>query len=90
MENYVDFFLRKKMKDATKLLYLLYERILIEPVVGYSRDELEKMVKNAKKPDDLPEVEEYLPAYSAASHPHLAIFKDDMAKKDSKVIKIKK
>jgi hypothetical protein len=27
MENYVDFFLRKKSKNSTKLLYLLYQRV---------------------------------------------------------------
>ena len=90
MENYVDFFLRKKMKDPFKLLYLLYERVCIEPVVGYGRDDLDRMVKNAKKPDDLPHVEEYIPKFNASTHPELAVFKEEYAKKEQKIIKIKK
>ena len=90
MENYVDFFLRKKMKDPFKLLYLLYERVCIEPVVGYGRDDLDRMVKNAKKPDDLPHVEEYIPKFNASAHPELAVFKEEYAKKKQKIIKIKK
>jgi hypothetical protein len=54
----------------------------------YSNDELQVLVKNAKKPDDMPPADEYLPAYSAGTHPHLAQFKSDYAKKDQKTIKL--
>lgn len=88
MENYVDFFLRKKMKDPMKLLYMLYERVCISPCVSYGEDTLQKMVKGAKKPDELPSVDEYLPCYTAGSHPHLATYKGELVKKDSKTIKL--
>lgn len=65
-----------------------YERVCISPVVGYSRDDLEKMVKNARKPDDLDEIEEYKPEYTAATHPHLAVYKDEFSKKDAKILKL--
>jgi hypothetical protein len=89
MENYVDFFIRKKMKKSKPLLHLLYERVMIQPVKSLAREEIDQMVRNAKKPDDLLDPDEYLPAYNAASHPSLAIFKEDTGKKEVKVIKLK-
>jgi len=88
MENYIDYFLRKKSHNAKKLLFLLYQRVCITPCVTYSSDEIQTLVKNAKKADDMPEIDEYLPAYSAGTHPHLAIFKDRYSKKDQKTIKL--
>jgi hypothetical protein len=88
MENYVDFFLRKKMKNPMKLLHMLYERVCISPCVSYGEDTIQKMVKGAKKPEELAEIEEYLPAYSASTHPHLATYKGNFAKRDSKTIKL--
>jgi tetratricopeptide (TPR) repeat protein len=89
MENYVDFFIRKKMKNCQKLLYILYERVCISPCMNFGEDALVSMVKNAKKPEDIAEVEEKLPDYNAGSHPHLAMFSGSDLKKDSKTIKLK-
>lgn len=60
----------------------------ISPVVSYDEDALQKMVKYANKPSEIPEIEEYLPAYDATTHPHLAIYKEINMQTDSKTIKL--
>ena len=53
MENYIDYFIRTKVKEPRPLLWKMYEQVLKPTTKIFVREEVELYVKNVEDPNKM-------------------------------------